>query len=199
MPIMDLQNVRLEEFISRWGYAAILVGTFFEGETILVLGGFLAHLGYLAFAGVVAAAFAGTVAGDQFYYLLGRLKGMKLLERHRAWQRKAGRVFALLRRHQNLVIVGFRFLYGFRTVTPFLIGASGVTVARFTVFNSVGAAAWALVIAGLGYGLGETLVRLLPAIKYYQRLVMAAIIVIGLALWAAAIYSARGKPRGGRR
>ncbi|SPD74464.1 hypothetical protein PITCH_A230150 [uncultured Desulfobacterium sp.] len=35
----------LEEIISTYGYAAIVAGTFFEGETILVIGGFAAHRG----------------------------------------------------------------------------------------------------------------------------------------------------------
>jgi len=39
---MDLQS-----FIENYGYAAILIGTFLEGETILVLAGLAAHQGYL--------------------------------------------------------------------------------------------------------------------------------------------------------
>lgn len=33
----------LEELISTYGYAAGGIGTFLEGETILILGGFAAH------------------------------------------------------------------------------------------------------------------------------------------------------------
>jgi hypothetical protein len=39
---MDMQTV-----IENYGYAAILIGTFLEGETILVLAGLAAHQGYL--------------------------------------------------------------------------------------------------------------------------------------------------------
>jgi len=35
--------MNLESIIEAYGYAAILVGTFLEGETILILGGFVAH------------------------------------------------------------------------------------------------------------------------------------------------------------
>jgi membrane protein DedA with SNARE-associated domain len=44
----------LQALIAKYGYLAILIGTFFEGETILVLGGFAAHRGYLMLAGVAA-------------------------------------------------------------------------------------------------------------------------------------------------
>ena len=37
----------LESLIDTYGYLAILVGTFFEGETILVLGGLAAYREYL--------------------------------------------------------------------------------------------------------------------------------------------------------
>ena len=54
----------IESFIETYGYAAILIGTFLEGETILVLGGFAAHRGYLSLPWVIVAAFAGTLSGE---------------------------------------------------------------------------------------------------------------------------------------
>ena len=39
--------VNLEEVVTHYGYIGILIGTFLEGETILVISGFLAHRGYL--------------------------------------------------------------------------------------------------------------------------------------------------------
>ena len=37
----------LESFLAKYGYIAILLGTVFEGETIMIMGGFSAHRGYL--------------------------------------------------------------------------------------------------------------------------------------------------------
>ena len=37
----------LEHYIETYGYLAVMIGTFLEGETILVLAGFAAHQGYL--------------------------------------------------------------------------------------------------------------------------------------------------------
>jgi membrane protein DedA with SNARE-associated domain len=45
--------------ISAYGYYAVEAGTFFEGETVLVLAGFAAHRGYLELPLVIACAFAG--------------------------------------------------------------------------------------------------------------------------------------------
>ena len=55
--------------IENYGYAAILVGTFLEGETILVLAGLAAQLGYLTLSGVILAAFLGSLSGDQLFFI----------------------------------------------------------------------------------------------------------------------------------
>jgi membrane protein DedA with SNARE-associated domain len=50
----------LESLIDTYGYPAVLVGTFFEGETVLVLGGFASHRGYLACPGGLSLPFIFT-------------------------------------------------------------------------------------------------------------------------------------------
>ncbi len=62
----------LQELVSNYGYLAIGVGTFLEGETILVLGGLAAHRGFLQLPWVVACAFLGAFSGHQLYFHIGR-------------------------------------------------------------------------------------------------------------------------------
>jgi membrane protein DedA with SNARE-associated domain len=57
-----------ENVIIQFGYPAILVGTFLEGETILVIAGMAAHRGYLDLPVVIGAAFIGTLFGDQLFF-----------------------------------------------------------------------------------------------------------------------------------
>jgi membrane protein DedA with SNARE-associated domain len=45
VPELRGTTVTLQSFVDTYGYMAIMVGTFFEGETILVLGGFMPHRG----------------------------------------------------------------------------------------------------------------------------------------------------------
>ncbi len=65
----------LQELVSNYGYLAIGVGTFLEGETILVLGGLAAHRGFLQLPWVVVCAFLGAFSGHQLYFHIGRHKG----------------------------------------------------------------------------------------------------------------------------
>jgi len=71
----------LESIVDTYGYVAVLLGTFLEGETILVLGGFAAHRGYLALPGVILAAFIGSLCGDQLFFFLGRRHSQAVLAR----------------------------------------------------------------------------------------------------------------------
>ena len=47
----------IQQFLQEFGYFALFLGTFFEGETILVLAGFLAFRGYMDLKLVMIVAF----------------------------------------------------------------------------------------------------------------------------------------------
>lgn len=173
----------LETLISTYGYPAIAVGTFFEGETILVLAGFASHRGYLELQWVVVSAFLGTLFGDQLYFFLGRVKGTKALKNRPHWMASSERVLDLLRRHQLSLILGFRFLYGLRTVTPFLLGASGIPPFRFLVLNVVGAFLWAVSIGVSGYLFGHVLELLIGKVEHYELLLFVTLAVAGAVIW----------------
>ena len=61
--------IDLPGLIDSYGYLAVFVGAFLEGETILALAGLAAYRGYLDFYAVVAIALFAGFAGDQFFYL----------------------------------------------------------------------------------------------------------------------------------
>ncbi|MCP4630958.1 MAG: DedA family protein [bacterium] len=173
----------LDYILSTYGYIALLIGTFLEGETILIAAGFLAHQSYLKLPWVIFFAFLGTLAGDQLYFFLGRVKGMDFIESRPRWQAKSARVFVLLQKHQIPVIIGFRFLYGIRTVTPFIIGAGGVNPGRFIIWSSIGAGTWAIAVGALGYLFGQALEVVLEEAKKYEIWIMALVFLIGFAIW----------------
>jgi len=173
-----------EQLIMSYGYLAIFLGTFLEGETVLILAGFLAHRGYLEFPWVVICAFLGTFAGDQFYFFIGRLKGIGFIDSRPRWKSKTARVFRLFLKHQTILIVGFRFVYGIRTVTPFILGASGIAPLRFMALNFVGAALWAVAIGLLGYFVGQAAEHLVAEIKRYEFWVLTGIVALGALSWA---------------
>ena len=135
----------LQAFLQDYGYLALFIGTFFEGETILVLAGFLASRGYLDINLVMLTAASGGYCGDQLWYFLGRRKGRQVLARKPHWEALGDKALNHLRRYPDIWVLGFRFVYGLRTVMPVAIGISGYPPLRFLLLNAISAAIWAMV------------------------------------------------------
>jgi membrane protein DedA with SNARE-associated domain len=186
----------LESLIAQYGYLAILVGTLLEGETILVLGGFAAHRGLLRLPGVMLAAFVGSLLSDQGLFFLGRRHGATLLARWPKWQPRVERARGLLNRYHTALILSFRFLYGLRNVTPFMLGMSDVPTQRFVVLNVIGAAVWAVAIAMLGWSIGQAAEQILGRLQRYERRIGAGIVAVGVALWLWHRLAARRRAHG---
>jgi membrane protein DedA with SNARE-associated domain len=174
----------LEELISNYGYWTIAIGTFLEGETILVLGGFSAHRGYLELPWVMVCAFLGSFAGDQTFFFIGRFNGEKILHKRPHWQAKSERVLTLMNKHQTWLILTFRFMYGLRSVTPFLLGAAHIPPVRFVLLNMIGALIWAVVVGSLGYVFGYAFEAMLGDIKRYEMEFLIGLLCAGLGFWA---------------
>jgi membrane protein DedA with SNARE-associated domain len=178
----------LEALIVRWGYLAVVLGTFLEGETILVAAGALAHRGALSLPLVMLCAFVGSVAGDQLWFQLGHRYGQPFLDRRPEWKARAGAVQRHLLRFGNFFVLGFRFVIGVRTVTPALLGASGYSRVRFAWLNALGGAWWSVTIGGAGYALGAVLTQLLARAAHAEELLGVALLVALLlaAVWRVA-------------
>jgi membrane protein DedA with SNARE-associated domain len=182
----------LEHLIRTYGYWALLAGTFIEGETILMLGGLSAQLGYLDLSMVMVVAFIGSFSGDQLYFIIGRLKGAELLAKHRKWHSKVERVHCYLERYHDLIMLGFRFVYGIRIMTPFVLATSPkIKTGRFVVFNAIGAVIWSVVVAGGGYLFGHALELVLNDIKKYEISIMIAAVAAGIGIWLIHKYRSR--------
>jgi membrane protein DedA with SNARE-associated domain len=120
---------------------------------------------------------------DQLLFFIGRRHGNAWVERRPQWRPRVERVRSLLNRYNVLLILSFRFLYGLRNVTPFALGMSDVSTARFVVLNVIGAATWAVAVALFGWSVGEAAERLLGHLRRYERGIFVAIVAIGVALW----------------
>lgn len=143
--------------LTHYGYLAVLVGTFLEGETVLLIGATLAHEGYMSLFLVGLCAFAGGLASDQLMFALGRRYGPGFVQKRPHLHHAAERVAPLLQRHSTALILGFRFAYGLRGVVPLLVGMQGLSPRRFLALNALGAFGWAVIFSLLGYFLGAAL------------------------------------------
>lgn len=177
----------IEQIITTYGYLALFAGAFLEGETVVLIGGFLAHRGYLDLPFVWLVSFAGALLGDQLAFFVGRRVGQAWIRSRAKLRVRAAKITRWIARYEVPVLIGFRFVYGFRLVTPFVLAAAGYRPWRFLVFNAIGAAIWALVIPTLGYVFGSAIDVLIADVKRYEVHILAGIIiaasVYGLVVW----------------
>lgn len=168
----------LVELIQSYGYFIVFFGTVLEGETIVALAGFAAYQGHLSLQIIIPIAIVGAVIGDHSFFYFGRHKGRKILAKHPEWHGRVEKIHGWLDRHQNLLIFSSRFLYGFRMVTPIVLGTSRVSGFRFFILNALGALVWAILFAFGGYFFGEAIESMLGNIKRFEGMIVAGVILI---------------------
>lgn len=184
------------DLISSYGYLAVSVACFFEGEIAVILGAFAAANEYLEMPGVIMAAFVGTVAADNLWFWLGRRLGRPFLLRRQSWRDKARRVERLCRRHGTVTILSMRFLYGLRTVTPFVLGAVRVHPLKFLLLEAASTVVWVLLVSWLVWPL---VVAATSAADADGRQWFVIVVILGVAglIWAG--YFLYERLRGGDR
>ncbi len=188
---LTMRSMSLPGLLADYGYLAVFIGCLLEGETILVLAGVAAQQGLLSLPAVVALAFVGGTLGDQIFFFTGRRYGHTLLRQSSRFAPAVQRVNALLLRHDAWLIVGVRFMYGLRIAGPIAIGMSDVPARRFLGFNLLGAALWAAVITGVGYGFGQSLQWLIADLARFEEI--ALVLIVGVAVLIAVVHQVRAR------
>jgi len=181
----------MDQLIANFGYLAIFIGTFLEGETVLALGGVAAAYGYLSFPGVVAVAVLGAFLGDQCCFYLGRRYGHRVVARFPSLAAKAPRVQELVRRWDAPVVVLLRFLYGLRIAGPMVIGSCGISPWRLAFFNFIGVLLWAPLVASIGYLAGQALDQWVGRLRHVQIAVLMAIVLAAVIGWLLILWRQR--------
>ena len=167
------------DYLQIHGYWVLFIGTFLEGEAILIFAGFLACQGYFNIYGVILSAFAGSFLGDQVYFHIGRVKGPPLLKFFTARARKFRKALRLIERYGSFVAFVSRYTYGLRILLPIILGMTNLSARRFLVLNLASALSWAILfaLAGFLFGKGAALfVDDLERYEPYLLLILAGLI-----------------------
>ncbi len=184
----------IETFVADYGLLAVVLGAGLEGETAVVIGGLMAHQGLLSLPLVMGAAAVGSFASDQTFFTVGRrFRGSGWVRRLTARSAFA-RALTTLERHPKAFILGFRFLYGLRTISPVAVGTSHIPTATFVPLNALAATLWGVIFATIGYVFGEGFAELVGRVRLDRQtflLVAAGVLVVGLAVQGVRWWRAR--------
>jgi membrane protein DedA with SNARE-associated domain len=172
--------MNLPELIQTYGYGAVFAGTLLEAETVLLVAGFAAHRGYLDLPTVIGVAIVGSFLANQVWFYLGRRHGDSLLARYPKFTVPVARAHELLARYNTPLILTVRFVFGLRTVLPFVLGMSSIPTLRFEILNLAGAIFWSVAVAAGGYLFGHLFERALGDLRHYEEILLAVLAVGGL-------------------
>ena len=169
--------------LSRYGYKVVLIWTFLEGETIVILAGMFAEKLHLDPWLIAFYAFCGSFLSDQVMFSLGKYKGESVLRYFPRVARNVDKAGRLFKKYDTILILGFRFVYGVRNVTPILLGISGVSHLKFFILNFIGAAVWALAFSFGGFYAGRAFMKIMGLVGHGIFYVfVAALVAVGL-IW----------------
>jgi len=147
----------MEKFINEFGYLALMLGTFFEGETAILTASSLIYRGLFEFPLIVLSAFAGSFISDWAYYLIGRLNGKVFIAQRPALKARIEPVTNFFHTHKFQILFSYRFLYGFRIIIPLVIGMSGLKPSSYLFYSTVTGLLWATTVSTIGYWTGRWL------------------------------------------
>ncbi|MEM1394084.1 MAG: DedA family protein [Cyanobacteria bacterium P01_D01_bin.116] len=194
LDFISLENI--QEIAHQYGYWAIFVGILLEnlgiplpGETVTLVGGFLAGNNELNYWFVVGDAATGAAIGGTCGYWIGRIGGWSLLMR-----------LASLLRISEVKVLGIkdkfsenaakavffgRFFALLRIFASPLAGIAEMPFAKFMLYNLLGAAAWAGAMVSLAFFAGkivslEQLVQWVGQFAILALLILVAVIAIPL-------------------
>ncbi len=179
---------QLEEFARTYGYWAVLFGIMLEnlgiplpGESIVLVGGFLAGRGDLGFWQVLACVIFGGVVGNTFGYWVGVYGGWPLVLRVSRWFRIDEQKLLDIKQRFSLnaaraVFFG-RFITLLRIFAGPLAGIVEMPFAQFMLYNVLGAVLWSSVMVSGAYFAGQwvDLTQLIKWVSQFSVVVLGAI------------------------
>ena len=152
--------------VGHWGYPGVVVMMFLESsffpfpsEVVVAPAGYLAARGEMSLPLVILAGVAGSLAGALFNYWLAVMWGRPFFEKYGRYVLvseksldKADRFFA---DHGHISTFVGRLLPGIRQYISLPAGLARMNLPLFAAFTGLGAGIWVIVLALLGYFIGN--------------------------------------------
>ena len=190
--LISLENI--QEIAHNYGYLAIFLGILLEnlgiplpGETVTIVGGFLAGSNELNYWLVLGNAVGGAVIGGNCGYWIGRVGGWPFLL-------QAGKIFRIsevrllsikdqFTENAGKAVFFGRFFALLRIFASPLAGIAEMPFGKFLIYNVAGATAWGGVMVTLAFFAGriislEQLVAWVSKFAILALLILVAVIVI---------------------
>ncbi len=156
----------LVDTVGSWGYLGIFLLMFLEStffpfpsEVVMIPAGYLAYQGKLSLTLILIVGIAGSLAGALFNYYLALRFGRSFFLRYGRYLlikpetlEKLERFFA---HHGEISTFNGRLIPGIRQLISLPAGLAKMPLAKFSLYTTLGAGIWVLVLTLLGYFIGK--------------------------------------------
>jgi len=145
------------DLLPRYGYLAILVAAFWEGEVVLIAAGALCGSGYLDWRLTILAAAIGGSAGDQIYFYAAHERAARLIKKSKRLSKWYPKVSKFVLRHSTVAVLLSRFAAGLRITIPLVCATVGMPAKKYSTLSIISGFAWASFWVAISYQAGAHL------------------------------------------
>jgi membrane-associated protein len=191
--VANVFQVFVDQYAS-YGYSVLFLGVLLEnaglpvpGETAVLVAGYLASPEggqSLHLLPIMVLAASAAIVGDNCGYWVGRRLARPRLASGRGWFLLTPQRFRLAEdyfaRYGSGTVFVARFVTGLRVLAAPAAGAAGMPWLRFVCANALGAVAWAIIVAMLGYFFGRSWELLEHGLGWGAWAVLAVVAIVFL-------------------
>ena len=140
--------------LPKYGYLAILVAAFWEGEVVLIAAGTLCGAGYLDWRLTIIAAAIGGSAGDQIYFYAAHDRAARAIQKSKRLSKWYPKVSKFVLRHATIAVLLSRFAAGLRITIPIICATAGMPPKKYSPLSLASGFAWATFWVAIMYQIG---------------------------------------------
>ena len=185
--------------VGQWGYIGIVIMMFLESsffpfpsEVVVPPAGYLAARGDMSLPLVILAGIAGSIFGALFNYGLAAAWGRPFFIKYGRYvlvsETSLNRADQFFVDHGHISTFVGRLLPGIRQYISLPAGISRMNLSLFTLFTGLGAGIWVIVLALVGYFIGNNQ----EMVDRYLHQIVLATVAFAVFLVAGYIFYKRG-------
>jgi membrane protein DedA with SNARE-associated domain len=178
------------DLIFDWGYLGIFLlmaieSSFipFPSEIVLIPAGYLASSGQMNIFAIMGSALGGSLVGAFINYYLALLLGRKILKKYGKYffikESAVDKMDAYFAKHGHISTFIGRLIPGIRQLISIPAGLARMNLLTFSIFTTLGAGIWALILVMLGYFIGENQELIDAYLKQIMFVVVGVLVVLG--------------------
>ena len=177
------------DLVRDFGYVGIFIMMFLEStffpfpsEVAMIPSGYLAYKGEMNLVVVILVGVAGSLAGALFNYYLAKRYGRKGVLRFGRYfffdEEKLEKMEQFFQKHGSFSTLTSRLIPGVRQFISLPAGLAKMPLKPFVLYTTIGAGVWVVILAFLGYFIGENQALI---DRYLHQIILATLVLIAIA------------------